>query len=62
MLVVWIAVAVVTVVVLGGLLYSVLGAAARLRREVEAVQRDVLPVLEQAQAALAAAAARQDAR
>ena len=62
LLVVWIAVAVVAVVLLGAVLYSVLGAVQRLRREVEAARREVLPVLEQAQAALEAATARQAAR
>jgi hypothetical protein len=59
LLVVWIAVAVVAVVVLGGLLYSLLGAVQRLRREVQGFQRDLRPVLEQAQGTLEAAAARQ---
>jgi hypothetical protein len=49
LLVVWIVVVVVAIVVLGGLLYSLIGAAQRLHREVEAVQRDLRPVLEQAQ-------------
>jgi hypothetical protein len=59
LLVVWIAVAVVAVVILGGLLYTLFGAVQRLRREVEAARREVLPVLEEAQTALAAATARQ---
>ena len=59
LLVVWIAVAVLAVVVLGGLLYSLLGAVKRLRREVQAVQRDVVPVLAQVQSTLEAASARQ---
>jgi hypothetical protein len=62
LLVVWIAVAVFALVVLGSLLYSLLGAVQRLRREVAAVQRDLRPVLEQAQGALEAVAARQGER
>ena len=62
LLVVWIAVAVFALVVLGSLLYSLLGAVQRLRREVAAVQRDLQPVLEQAQGTLEAIAARQGER
>jgi hypothetical protein len=62
LLVVWIAVAVFALVVLGSLLYSLLGAVQRLRREVAAVQRDLRPVLEQFQGALEAVAARQGDR
>ena len=58
MLVVWIVVAVVAVVILGGLLFSLLGAVQRLRREVAAAQRELRPVLAQAQEALEAAARR----
>jgi predicted Holliday junction resolvase-like endonuclease len=61
LLVVWIVVLAVAVVILGGLLYSLLGAVQRLRREVEAMQAQLRPVLEQAQDAAAAAAARQSA-
>jgi hypothetical protein len=61
LLVVWIVVAVVAVVILGGLLYSLLGAVQRLRREVEAMQAQLRPVLEQAQDAAEAAAARRAA-
>jgi uncharacterized protein YoxC len=56
LLVVWIAVAVIALVVLGGLLYSVHGALRRLQHEVAAVQRDLQPVLERAQRTLEAAA------
>ena len=49
LLVVWIVVAAVAVVILGGLLFSLLGAVQRLRREVAAVQRELQPVLDQAQ-------------
>jgi hypothetical protein len=69
LLVVWIAVTVVALVVLGSLLYSLLGAVQRLRREVAAAQREATPVLaelravlEQTRAALAAGAARQQDR
>ncbi|MGY1822878.1 hypothetical protein [Geodermatophilus sp. SYSU D00079] len=56
LLVVWIAVAVLAVVVLGALLYGLLGAANRLRRELEALQQEVRPVLAQVQASAARAA------
>ena len=46
---VWIAVAVLAVVVLGVLAYGVLGAVGRLRRELAALERDVRPLLAQAQ-------------
>ena len=55
-IVVWIAVAVFAVVVLGAVLYTVLGAGRRLRRELAAVDRDVRPVLEQVQDSRARAA------
>ena len=54
--VVWIAVAVLAVVVLGALAYGVLGAAGRLRRELAALEQEVRPLLTQAQAAAARAA------
>ncbi len=60
--VVWIAVVVLSLVVLGAVGYGVLGAAGRLARELQAAERDVRPVLEQAQATAARAAAVQDAR
>ncbi len=60
LLVVWIAVAVLAVVVLGGLLFSLLGAVQRLRREVAAVQAELRPVLTEAQATAAAAARTQE--
>ena len=53
--VVWIAVAVLAVVVLGALAYGVLGAAGRLRREVAAFEREVRPLLTEAQATAARA-------
>jgi hypothetical protein len=59
LLVVWIVVVVLALVVLGGIAYGLLGSAARLRREVEAAERDVRPLLEQVQATVAAA---EDAR
>lgn len=47
LLVVWIVVVVLAVVVLGALAYGVLGARARLVREIAAFDREVRPVLEQ---------------
>lgn len=61
LLVVWLVVGVLAVLVLGGVAYGVLGAAARLRREVEAVDRDLRPVLEDVQRTAARAAERQAA-
>ena len=54
--VVWIAVAVLAVVVLGALVHGVLGAAGRLRRELAALEQEVRPLLSEAQAAAARAA------
>jgi hypothetical protein len=56
LLVVWIAVAVLAVVVLGALGYGLLGAAGRLRRELQALEREVRPVLAEVQASAARAA------
>jgi hypothetical protein len=56
LLIVWIAVGVLALVVLGAVGYGVLGAAGRLRRELEAAERDVRPVLERVQATAARAA------
>jgi hypothetical protein len=53
---VWVGVVVLTLVVLGGLVYGLLGAFRRLSREVQALDRDLRPVLGQAQQALARAA------
>jgi heme exporter protein D len=53
LLLVWIAVGVVTVVVLGTLAHSTVGALRRLGREAEALDREVRPVLEQLQDTLA---------
>jgi hypothetical protein len=53
LLIVWIVVVVLALVVLGAIGYGVLGAAGRLRRELEAAERDVRPLLEQAQATAA---------
>ena len=58
LLIVWIAVVVLTLVVLGGVAYGVFGAFSRLGREVASFQREVQPVLAQVQAAAAAADAR----
>jgi hypothetical protein len=55
LLIVWIAVAVVAAVVLGGLLYGVAGAFARLDRELTAFDGEVRPVLGRLQEALARA-------
>jgi hypothetical protein len=55
LLIVWIAVAVVVLVVLGGLVYSLLGAFGRLSRELQALQREVAPVLAQVQDSVARA-------
>jgi hypothetical protein len=57
--VLWVVVAVVPVlalVVLGVLAYGVLGAFGRLNRELEAAERDVRPLLDQARATAARAA------
>jgi hypothetical protein len=54
-LIVWIVVVVLALVVLGAIGYGLLGAAGRLRRELEAAERDVRPLLEQAQATAARA-------
>jgi hypothetical protein len=56
MLFVWIGVAVLAVLVLGVLGYSLLGAAGRLSRELRGLERDVQPLLAEAQAAAAKAA------
>ena len=58
LLLVWIGVVVLALVVLGAVGYGVFGAFTRLGREVEALDREVRPVLEQVQAAQAAAAER----
>jgi hypothetical protein len=52
---VWIVAGVLALVVLGGLAYGLLGAAGRLRREVQGAERDLRPVLEQLQATAARA-------
>ena len=49
LLVVWAVVLVLVAVVLGGLVYGLLGAFGRLRREVEGAERDILPLLTQLQ-------------
>ena len=53
---VWIAVAVLALVVLGALVYGLLGAARRLWRELTALEREVRPLLTEAQATAARAA------
>ena len=52
---------VLALVVLGAIAFGVLGAMGRLRREVAATERDVRPLLAQAQAVSEAAAARERA-
>jgi hypothetical protein len=59
LLVVWIAVAVVSLVVLVALGHGLLGAFQRLGRELQAAEREVRPFLAQAQATAARAAALQ---
>ena len=64
LLIVWIVVVVLALVVLGAIGYGVLGAAGRLRRELEAAERDVRPLMDRAQAtsqSVAAARAAKDA-
>jgi hypothetical protein len=51
LLIVWIVVVLLALVVLGAIGYGLLGAAGRLRRELEAAERDVRPLLVQVQAA-----------
>jgi hypothetical protein len=57
LLVVWIAVPVVCLLVLAGLAYGVLGALQRLGREAQQLQREVAPLLAQAQQVQARASA-----
>ncbi|GAB3197452.1 hypothetical protein GCM10027261_22630 [Geodermatophilus arenarius] len=59
LLVVWIAAVVVSLVVLGSIGYGLVGAFRRLGRELQAAEREVRPVLEQAAATAARAAALQ---
>jgi hypothetical protein len=61
LLIVWIVVVVLALVVLGGVAYGVFGAFARLGREAS-FQRDVRPVLHQAQATAARAAESRERR
>jgi hypothetical protein len=56
LLIVWIVAVVLALVVLGAVAYGVFGAFTRLGREVQAFDKEVRPVLEQAQAAAARAA------
>jgi hypothetical protein len=62
LLIVWIAVAVLVLGVLGVLAYSLLGAAGRLSRELRGLERDVRPLLAQAQATAERAAAQKAER
>ena len=55
LLIVWIVVVVLALVVLGSIGYGVLGAASRLGRELEAAEREVRPLIQQAQATAARA-------
>jgi hypothetical protein len=50
LLIVWIVVVVLALVVLGAIGYGVLGAAGRLGRELEAAEREVRPLIQQARA------------
>lgn len=60
-LIVWIVVVVLALVVLGAIGYGLAGAAARLRRELEAAERDVRPLLAEVEAtSQAVSAARTD--
>ena len=56
LLIVWIVVVVLALVVLGAIGNGLLGAAGRLRRELEAAERDVRPLLQRAQETAARAA------
>ena len=58
LLIVWIVAVVLALVVLGVIAYGLVGAAGRLRRELEGAERDARPLLEQVAAAQAAAEAR----
>ena len=58
--IVWIAVVVLGLLVLGGVAYGVFGALSRLGREVAAFEREVRPVLDSVQATAAAAEARRE--
>ena len=53
LLIVWGVVVVLALVVLGAIGYGLAGAFGRLAREIQAAQRDVAPLLEQAQAVAA---------
>ncbi len=55
LLIVWAVVVVLSLVVLGGLAYGLVGALGRLRREIEGAEGDLRPVLRQMQAAAARA-------
>ena len=58
LLIVWIVAVVLALVVLGAVGYGLLGAAGRLRRELEGAERDARPLMAQVAAAQAAAEAR----
>jgi hypothetical protein len=60
LLIVWIAVVVLALVVLGAVAYGLFGAFTRLGREAAALERELRPVLQQVQATAAAAEARRD--
>ena len=60
LLIVWIAVVVLALVVLGGMAYGLFGAFSRLGREVASFEGEVRPVLDQVQATAAAAQARRE--
>lgn len=62
LVIVWIAVVVLALVVLGGVAYGVFGAFTRLGREADSLEREVGPVLEQGRATAARAAATRERR
>ena len=60
LLIVWIAVVVLALVVLGAVAYGAFSALSRLSREAAALEREVRPLLQQVQASAAAAEERRD--
>ena len=62
LVIVWIAVVVLALVVLGGVAYGVFGAFSRLGREVAAFESEVRPLLEQGRATAAHAAESRERR
>ena len=60
LVIVWIAVVVLALVVLGAVAYGLFGALGRLGREMASLDREIRPVLAQVQATAAAAEARRN--